>query len=213
MIQILDGTPEDAEFAGYLQNLARSVGPKVSYSDRIEMKDVLNELAMEVTNRTTGVSADRSPLFLVVFGLQRFRELRKAEDDYGYGKRGENAATPADQFTALIKEGPAVGVHAIVWVDSLTNFNRSLERQMLKEFGQRVLFQMSATDSSNLLDTPVASRLGRNRALFTQEEQDRPEKFRPYGLPALEWVRKSCEAGREKVEIEERDIVLASGAA
>jgi S-DNA-T family DNA segregation ATPase FtsK/SpoIIIE len=193
-ISILDGTPEDAEFAEYLPNLARSVGPAVSFAGRGDVKDVLNDVAAEVTRRTTGETADRSPRFLVVFGLHRFRELRKSDDDFGYGRRGDKAASPADQFAAIVKDGPAVGVHVIVWVDSLTNFNRSLERSMLKEFGQRVLFQMSATDSSNLLDTPVASRLGRNRALFTQEDQDRPEKFRPYGLPGLEWVRRQFEA-------------------
>ncbi|MFO0936018.1 MAG: FtsK/SpoIIIE domain-containing protein [Gemmataceae bacterium] len=193
---ILDGTPEDAEFADYLPNLAQAIGPRVKFVERGGMKDALAQLADTVAKRTSGEQADRSPQFLVVFGLQRFRDLRKAEDDYGYGRRGEKTVSPADQFTSLIKEGPAVGVHVIVWIDSLTNFNRSLERQMLKEFGQRVLFQMSANDSSNLLDTPVASRLGRNRALLTMEEQDRPEKFRPYALPALEWVRKVCHSDR-----------------
>ena len=193
-IQVLDGTPEDAEFAEYLPSLARSVGPTVSFAGRSDVKDVLTDVAAEVTRRSSGETPDRSPRFLVVFGLHRFRELRKSDDDFGYGRRGDKAASPADQFAAIVKDGPAVGVHVIVWVDSLTNFNRSLERSMLKEFGQRVLFQMSATDSSNLLDTPVASRLGRNRALFTQEDQDRPEKFRPYGLPGLEWVRRQFEA-------------------
>ena len=64
----------------------------------------------------------------------------------------------------------------------------------------RVLFQMSATDSSTLIDSPAASQLGRNRALFLHEEQERPEKFRPYGLPSQEWldsrVRAAAGAGR-----------------
>jgi hypothetical protein len=51
-----------------------------------------------------------------------------------------------------------------------------------------VLFQMSAADSSHLLDSPLASRLGRNRALFHTDELEQPEKFRPYGLPALGWL-------------------------
>ena len=48
---------------------------------------------------------------------------------------------------------------------------------------------MSATDSSTLIDTPAASRLGRTRALFVQEDLERPEKFRPYGLPDMKWLR------------------------
>jgi hypothetical protein len=66
--------------------------------------------------------------------------------------------------------------------------NRVFDRQLMREFAQRVLFQMSPTDSSTLMDSPAASRLGRNRALFLQEDQERPEKFRPYGLPAPAWL-------------------------
>jgi S-DNA-T family DNA segregation ATPase FtsK/SpoIIIE len=53
----------------------------------------------------------------------------------------------------------------------------------------RVLLQMSPTDSSTLMDTPLAARLGPHRALLYTEDQGRLEKFRPYGLPTLEWLR------------------------
>ena len=53
-----------------------------------------------------------------------------------------------------------------------------------------MLFQMSANDSGHLLDSPQASRLGPHRAFFSSEEQNRLEKFRPYGLPADEWLGK-----------------------
>ena len=36
----------------------------------------------------------------------------------------------------------------------------------------------------------LASKLGPNRALFASEEQNRLEKFRPYGLPGQEWLEK-----------------------
>jgi hypothetical protein len=52
----------------------------------------------------------------------------------------------------------------------------------------RVLFKMSGNDSSTLIDTPAASRLGFHRALFVSEEQGRLEKFRPYGTPTQEWI-------------------------
>ena len=49
---------------------------------------------------------------------------------------------------------------------------------------------MSANDSSTLIDTPAASKLGENRALYYSEEENRIEKFRPYGLPEPEWLEK-----------------------
>ena len=53
----------------------------------------------------------------------------------------------------------------------------------------RVVFQMGANDSSTLMDTPIASRLGPQRAIYYTEDQGKIEKFRPYALPALEWLR------------------------
>src|SRR5271157_2969901 len=76
----------------------------------------------------------------------------------------------------------------LLWCDMLTNLNRTLDRQGLRECGLRVLFQMNAADSSHLLDSPLASRLGRNRALYFHDEMAQPEKFRPYGLPSLAWL-------------------------
>jgi len=81
-----------------------------------------------------------------------------------------------------------VGVHTIIWCDTLTNLNRSLDRRVLREFALRVVFQMSAEDSANLVDTPAASKLGPYRALFYDEEEGRLEKFRPYAVPSAEWL-------------------------
>lgn len=76
----------------------------------------------------------------------------------------------------------------------MTNLNRTLERRLLREFSLRVAFQMSAEDSSALLDSPAASKVGPNRAYLYSEDEGRLEKFRPYGLPSTEWL-----AGIKKV--------------
>jgi hypothetical protein len=162
--------------------------------NRSELPAALSELAAELDRRQKGQSSNRSSRFLFVFGVHRFRELRKAEDDFSFGRRGtEREPSPAERFAALVREGPAQGIHVVVWCDSLTNLNRTFDRPLLREFALRVLFQMSPTDSSTLMDSPAASRLGRNRALFLQEDQDRPEKFRPYGLPVPEWLDRAVE--------------------
>jgi len=58
----------------------------------------------------------------------------------------------------------------------------------------RVVLQMSAEDSSNLIDTPVASKLGQYRAIFYNEDEGRAEKFRPYMLPSNEWLGDAVQA-------------------
>ena len=65
---------------------------------------------------------------------------------------------------------------------------------LLREFEMRVAFQMSAADSTNLLDTPAASRLRLHRGLFYNDDLGTTEKFRPYGPPSDEWLDKVRQA-------------------
>jgi hypothetical protein len=81
-----------------------------------------------------------------------------------------------------------LGVHLITWCDTVNNLNRFFTHQILREFEMRVLFQMSPNDSGHMLDSPHASKLGPHRALFHSEEQNRMEKFRPYGTPGEAWL-------------------------
>jgi hypothetical protein len=48
---------------------------------------------------------------------------------------------------------------------------------------------MSAADSSTLMDSPIAAKLGPQRALYYTEDLGKIEKFRPYALPSIEWIR------------------------
>ncbi len=149
------------------------------------------ELAAEVEHRQKDASEDHGPIYIMVYDLQRFRDLRKADDDFGYSRYDENKpVSPSKLFVDILRDGPPVGIHTMVWCDSVNNLNRTFDRQGTKEFENRILFQMSSNDSSALIDTPAASKLGENRALYYSEEENRIEKFRPYGIPEAEWLEK-----------------------
>jgi hypothetical protein len=185
---VLDGSPEDAPEAGFLAGLSSVVPHPVRAVGWREVPAVIDELAGEVERRQQARVADAPTVYLIIYGLQRFRDLRKQDDDFGFSRR-EEKPSPAKQFGTILREGPGVGIHALVWCDSFNNLNRTFDRQTLREFELRILFQMSATDSSNLIDTPLASKLGLHRALFHSEEQGKLEKFRPYGLPSESWLQ------------------------
>jgi len=187
---LIDGTPDDADEAEALRTACKTLNSPGILVERIDVAAAVAGLSEEVEKRLKGEATDRAPRFLFAFGLHRLRELRKPDEDFGFGRRGEKTVTPGEQFAAILRDGPQVGVHVVVWCDSVTNLNRALDRQALKEFTLRVLFQMSATDSSTLIDTPAASKLGRTRALFIEEGLERPEKFRPYGMPGWDWLRR-----------------------
>jgi hypothetical protein len=196
---VLDGTPEDSPHAGFWSKLAETLGPRIRIGSRRELPSIVAELAPEASRRAQSGVSDPMPLFLFVYGLHRFRDLRRNEDDFGFSSQAQEKPSPANQFAEILREGAAVGVHALVWCDSLNNLTRTVDRQSLREFELRVLFQMSAADSSTLIDSPLASKLGVHRALFCSEEQGKIEKFRPYGPPPEEWI-----ARLEKPEAEKK---------
>jgi ABC-type multidrug transport system fused ATPase/permease subunit len=187
---VLDGTPLDSRWVGYLERVCESLPQRVVFgSGRDDVPAILGEVAAEVERRQKSPLDQHPPAYLIVHNLPRFRDLRRAEDDFGFGRRGEErTATPAQQLVNVLREGPALGIHVLTWCDSLNNLNRSFDRPVLRELEMRVLSQMSAADSSTLIDNPAASKLGVNRALFHSEELGQPEKFRPYGLPSDDWL-------------------------
>jgi DNA segregation ATPase FtsK/SpoIIIE, S-DNA-T family len=185
----LDGSPADAGYAGTLGRVAAALPHGVRVGGVRDVGTVVGEVAAEVQRRQAAPEGEMAaPVFLVIFGLQRFRDLRRQEEDFSFGRREEEKANPAQQLASVLKEGAVLGVHVLVWCDTVNNLTRSLDRQALREFEMRVAFQMSVADSSNLIDTPLAGKLGLHRALFHSEEQGRLEKFRPYGVPAEAWV-------------------------
>jgi len=154
-----------------------------------ELPAAIGELAAELERRQKAVDTEFPPIYVFVYGLQKLRDLRRQEDDFGFSRMGEDRPPDCSkQFGSVLRDGPALGIFSLVWCDSVNNLNRTWDRQTLREFEMRVAFQMGANDSSTLIDTPVASRLGTHRALFHSEEQEVLEKFRPYRWPSEEWL-------------------------
>jgi energy-coupling factor transporter ATP-binding protein EcfA2 len=171
-----------------LARLAPSLPHEVEMVNPLGVGDAVARLADEVKRRIEDQVLDGEAVFVIIRDLARFRELRRNESDFGYSMSGDAKATPAQNLVTLLKDGPPVGVHVLVWCDSLTNLQRTFERATLKEFELRVIFQMSGSDSSQLVDSPAAVKLGPQRALFVHEETGTLEKFRPYSFPADDWL-------------------------
>ncbi|MBM4466917.1 MAG: cell division protein FtsK, partial [Chloroflexi bacterium] len=191
---VLDFGAVDAPYADFFTRLAGYLPHPVKIGRRRQLPEMIAKLATDVQRRLDADEMSAPPKYLFVYGLQRARDLR-LEEEFGFPSFSEEALpNPAQQFTTILREGPDLGVHTVVWCDTLTNLNRSLDRRALREFTMRVVFQMSAEDSANLIDTPAASKLGPYRALFYSEDEGRLEKFRPYGIPETAWLEA---AGRQ----------------
>jgi hypothetical protein len=192
---ILDGTPADDPTAGTLRRAVEEADADADFADYRAAPDALADLAADLQTRLDG-DDDATPIYLVIHHLQRFRDLKR-EDAFsapaptggGFGSMlggGDDNApavptlSPSAALTQLLRDGPPAGVHAIATIDTVNNIERRLSRDDVREFDWRVLFQMAANDSTTLIDTPAANRLGFHRALLASEEQGTQEKFRPY---------------------------------
>lgn len=166
--------------------------------------DMIRAIVTEVKRRTDE-NVDGPPVNLFINDVSQFRDLRKADDDFGFSTSldRDKPVSPGKAFGEILRDGPAVGVHTIVSANSYNSVDRWFGRQLLREFETRIVFQMSPADSSNLIDSPAAGRLGPNRALLYRDDQGTLEKFRPYGPPSLETLQDVFDASDRVQMLEE----------
>lgn len=175
---IFNGSPNDRTVAVW--SAVASSTPNTSLHDISELEPQIDGLLEELHQRD-GRPGPR--IWLCLFDLVRFRKLRKADDDFGFGGFDKTAASLTDRFAELLRDGPTVGIHVWVWCDSMNTLNRWLTREQQQQFEYRVAFAMNSADSSQFIDSPAASKLGVNRAWLFRGDRGTLDKFRPYQAP------------------------------
>ncbi|MBI3829518.1 MAG: hypothetical protein HY291_08375 [Planctomycetes bacterium] len=196
-VLLLDGSGSDDEFALHLQKLSAALPHDVKLIPNRDVPDAIGELAVQIAAGHDEPQGPERHTFLFVLGLHRFKNLRQ-EDDFSLGSSREDGPSLGEKFASILREGPEHRIHTVVWCDTLANTNRALSRKTLREFDQRILFQMSAADSSELIDSPAANKLGLHSALLFVESDGILEKFRPYALPDEQWLQTFCAALQAK---------------
>ena len=187
-IIVCDASPPDSPHRKYLDHIVQNLPHPASLAKQGDLGEVLKGLVAEMKQRTQEETAGDTPTFLFIHDLQKFNKLR-FEEEFGFSTPDPDAPpNPAILLNDLIAEGSRVGFHVIASCDTYNNVNRFLSRKALSEFELRILFQMSANDSANLIDNPKASTLGMHRALFFNEQEGYLETFRPYALPDNQWI-------------------------
>ena len=189
---VLDGSHDDRgqETATVWQGLGDVLANPLRIETPTTAAEVVAQLHAELQQRLDTPSVSTEPRYLVVYNLGRFRDLRRSEDDFGFGSYdADKTPSTAQQFVTLLKEGPTVGIHTIIWSDTYNTVSRWISSQTLREFELRIAFPLSATDSSQFIESPIASRLGPNRALLYHEDSGLLEKFRPYAPPSADWLQ------------------------
>ena len=181
----------DPESLRQLSAVAAAVPGEVLVCGNADIADLIASLAAELAAREAMDSAaDAQRIVLCVRNLGSFSSLRRKEDDFGFGGFGaEKVPETSDHFGDLIRRGPLVGIHVVIWADSFSNVVRWLSSGILKEFDARVAFRMNQTDSASLIDTAAASQNSPGRAILYRDATGETIRFRPWFQPTAEAVQ------------------------
>jgi DNA segregation ATPase FtsK/SpoIIIE, S-DNA-T family len=173
----------------FLERVIAAIPHKIVRAQTSDLAELMGGLADDLKRRESDEqSADAPETFVLIHDMQNYKKLRQ-EDEFSFSTADAGAApNPAAVLLNLISEGPSRGFHVIATFDTYNNVSRFLGRKTLSEFELRVLFQMSASDSASLIDSPDAGTLGLHRALFYNDREGYLETFRPYARPGNEWI-------------------------
>jgi len=179
---IVDLSTAGEPWDGLTRVLAQSLPHDVKWvRRRRDVVAAVQEAAGLVAERLKSEEEPETMVYLALIGLQRARDLH-SEDVF-------EPSEGARALAAVLRDGPDVGVHALVWCDTYAGLERVLERRQIGEFDLRVAMPMSVEASNNLLDSSAASKLKPHYALLYDEERvSYLEKFRPYALPDERWL-------------------------
>ena len=188
LFYLLNGSPADSVEQPIIEELLDAIDHPVPTYGIKDSETPLKEISAEVKRRQKDGGDNDPPIFLFVFNLSRYRDLRKGDDDFSFGGEKATTQTAPQMLQSILADGPENGIHTIIWCDSYNNLDRWFSRQTMREIEMRIAFQMNANDSSNFIDSPAASKLGPNRAILFLEEKGTTEKLRPYAKPDSKWL-------------------------
>ena len=195
MILLQDGS-DKASRDRFTSTFTPEIAPRLLLKSATEADAVVAGLWQQMTEREAGnAPPDSSEIILAIRNIGQFRTLRREDDEFGMGSFGApKVATPATQLGELIRRGPAVGIHVIIWSDTFNNAMRWLSNSLLREFDSRIAFRLNQTDSSSLMDTPAASSLTQGRAILYRDQTGTADRFRPFNWPSQAWLQNLCDS-------------------
>lgn len=149
---------------------AREVKPRESAPEMSKLVDLVKERGDEAENV--------HPIVIVIDPLDRFRDFRH-EDAFNFSLDATHGSMSGGQaMREVLKDGPPANVYCVLVCGGVETMTRWLPRQSQHDVELRVLGQLNASDSSLLVDSPVASELSTATMLLYDEPAGKISKFR-----------------------------------
>lgn len=182
-----------------------SILPHTQFFTGKDLSKLLEKISTKV-NKNIDMENYQDSIYLVIFGLQKARELKEDDDFVSFTDENKPKVSPTKQFSNILKEGPDIGIHTLVWCDGYSSLTNKIGRNLIREFDMRVVLQMGTDDSNSLIDTSAANKLGPYGAYYYSINENILEKFKPYNMPIkdkdtdnwLNWVKLQFDKDRNE---------------
>ncbi|MRH91665.1 cell division protein FtsK [Nocardia sp. SYP-A9097] len=146
---------------------------------RRKLGDVLDSLVADITERAELDDYHSPARTLFLIGAHRARELTPDTFD---------PETESGRLAHVLRHGPEVGIHVIVWADRLASLQRRFDHDGLRQFGFKVLGPASEDDSRSLIDSEVAAKLTPNQFAIDDYDNARTDIVRRFAEPEAAWL-------------------------
>jgi S-DNA-T family DNA segregation ATPase FtsK/SpoIIIE len=174
-----DGTRADD--AASVMPWLEQVGVNVEAVKPRDCEQRMGQLSELVRDR--GDESTAPPILIIIDPLERFRDFRQDESfNFSLDNPG-GAAGGATAMRDVLRDGPAANVYSIISCSSAETFGRWLPRSSHHDLELRILGRLNASDSSVLIDSPMASDLTTATMLLYDDADGRIKKFRQADLP------------------------------
>jgi hypothetical protein len=177
LFTLLDGSNTEDLAMAKATEWARQQTDCVQIATVRELDRVTTEIREDWERRSASPDTKHPTRILFISNIARFREFRRS-DEFSFSS-DEAELKPDALLGKLISEGPALGIHVCIWADTATTLQRWLPRNVLRDIEMRILMQMSAADSNQLIDSSLANRLDRYVLLVHDDADGKSVKFRP----------------------------------
>ena len=161
-----------------VEDVCRAIG--VSYHRARQAAKVLDDAAAEVRRRQDAEDYHSAGELLILHGLQRATDLAPW-DPYSGDEDPDSTPNPARGLITLLRDGPDVGVHTVVSVDTLALLDRRMGRELLAEFELRLAVSAAtAADVATLTDSYKERPPGPRQLLICDHARGTTRRVRSY---------------------------------
>jgi S-DNA-T family DNA segregation ATPase FtsK/SpoIIIE len=156
----------------------------------VKARDSEAEMARlcEIINQRGDEASDVAPIVVLLDPVERFRDLRQ-DESFNFSLDSPGAVGGGVALQNVLRDGPPANVFVFLVCGSAETFSRWLPRASQHDLELRILGQMNQSDSSLLIDSPIASDLSAATMLLYDDAGGRACKFRQCDLPDPDSVK------------------------